>query len=177
MSDIGKAWVDGVREPSYSELENREYHKKYSAILSNEFDERVKKLAPLLDHPRDERGGLWVSAFNFESRFNKRHEINDARKAIEKLNSFTKEGKELLMAEGYYFTLQRNFNKQMQVRYFLQLHHKTGTLPLFYLETGDNEQVYLTAENIATLQNLLEGYDVIEGYDADDIKKTFNFKA
>lgn len=67
MSDIGKAWVDGIREQSYSEVENREYHEKYSASLSKEFDERIAKLSPLLSHPRDERGGLWISAFDLKA--------------------------------------------------------------------------------------------------------------
>ena len=172
MSDIGKAWVDGVREPSYTEIESRIHHQKYSELMSNEFDERVKMLAPLLDHPRDGNGGLWISAFDFESRANRRNS-HLAKKAIETLNSFVPPGKELLMAEGYYFTLQA-----WGGRHHLQLHHKMGAFPLFYLETGDNKQAYLTAENLATLENLLEKYkDGVEGYDADDIKKTFNFKA
>lgn len=178
MSDIGKAWVDGVREPSYAEVENRAYHEKYSEMRTKEFNERIQKLAPLLEHPRDERGGIWISAFDFESRFNKRHEVLSAKKDIEKLSSFVPAGKEILMCEGYYFTLQRNFTKQMQVRYFLQLHHKLGAAPLFYLETGENEQAYLSASMLATLENLIEKYpNGIEGIDADAIKKTFNFKA
>ena len=178
MSDIGKAWVDSIREPSYAEIENRAYHKKYAQIWVRDFNERVSKLSPLLSHPRDENGGVWVSAFDFSSRFKKSNKIIAARKAIEKLNSFVKEGKEILMCEGYYFTLQRNFDKQMQVRYFLQLHHQLGAAPLFYLEAGENEQAYLSASMLATLEELLEKYkDGIGGYDADDIKKTFNFKS
>lgn len=173
MSDIGKAWTEGVREPSYAELENREYHKKYSELLAKKFNERIEKLSPLLDHPRDERGGIWISAFNFDSRFNKRHEINAAQKAIQELNSFVKEGVELLMGNGYYFTMQA-----WGGRYYLQLHHKMGALPLFYLETVENKQAYLTADMLATLEELLEKYkDGIDGYDADAIKKTFNFKS
>lgn len=180
MSDIGKAWVDGVREPSYAEVENRAYHEKYSEMRTKEFNERIQKLAPLLEHPRDERGGIWISAFDFESRFNKRHEVLSAKKDIEKLSSFVPAGKEILMCEGYHFTLQYNFDKQMQVRYYLLLNYKYGSVALFYLDkTEDTEQAYLTADMIATLLELQEQYSEagICIADANDINKKFNFKS
>ena len=172
MSDIGKAWVDGIREPSHSELENREHHEKYSAMLSNEFDERVKKLASLLDHPRDERGGLWISAFDFESRANRRNS-NLAKKEIENLNSFIPAGKEVLMCKGYHFSIQGWGGK-----YYLQINYKYGTVPLFYLDKTElTKQVYLDADMLATISSLREQYkdDGICIADANTLNKKFKF--